>query len=87
MLITPAGTQPVRDVLNNLPVWTAFSKRFHRPIEPLDAPFRTGECAFLFEAWARRKNNVGKAASLAEKNLLHHKEVQFRERIPNIIRV
>src|SRR5579863_8168555 len=87
MLIFPTGAQAVGDLLNDLPVGTAFPERLEGPVESLNASLRAGEGPFLFQTWTGRQNHIRKAAGLGEEDLLHHKEVQFRQRSADIIGV
>src|SRR5208337_1678502 len=87
MLVLPAGAQAIGDVLDDDPIGAAFSERFKNLVQTLNAPLGAGEGSFLFQTRTGGKNHVGKAAGLAEEDLLHHKEVELRQSVADIVGV
>src|SRR5208283_3816645 len=87
MAVIPVSTQPVGNVLNNLPVGSAFAERLKCSVEPLDASLGTGKGSFLLKAWRGREDNIGKAASLGEEYLLHNKEIELGQCRRHIVSV
>src|SRR5439155_23026910 len=87
MLVVPAGAQMVGDILDDSPVRQRTLERLEYLIKPLDSPFGAGERALLFEARRRRQHDVGKAARVAEEDILYDEEIELFERGAYIVRV
>ena len=87
MLIIPTCAQPVGDLLGNLPIWLTTLERWQNLIESLDAPLRTGESAFLFQAGRSGQHNIGVSTCVAEENVLYNEKIKFFKCSAYIIRV
>ena len=61
MLVVPSRAEPVRDILDDLPIGAAPFDRFKDLIQPLDAPFGAGKRPFLLEARAECERAVAEA--------------------------
>src|ERR1700688_3053525 len=87
MLVVPTCAHTIGNLLCDLPIRPTTLDRFKNLIEPLDAPLRTGEGAFLFQARCSGQHYIRISARVAEKNVLHYKEVEFVESVCHIIRI
>src|SRR3989475_8312134 len=87
MLIIPTCAQPVGDLLGNLPIWLTTLERWQNLIESLDAPLRTGESPFLFQAGRSGQHNIGVSTCVAEENVLYNEKIKFFKCSAYIIRV
>src|ERR1700737_5167121 len=85
MPIMPTRAQPVGNLLGNPPIRPATLEWFKNLVESLDAPLGTGEGAFLFQARCSGQHNIGIAAGVAEKDILHDKEVELGECVSDIV--
>src|SRR5467141_1058077 len=85
MLVVPIGSKMVCNVSYDLPIRPASLQRLEHFIEPLNSPFSAGKGAFLFQTRSSRQNNIGVLASDAKKDFLHDEELEFGERIANIV--
>src|SRR5213080_1572747 len=87
MLIIPTCAQPVGDLLGNLPIWLTTLERWQNLIESLDAPLRTGESAFLFQAGRSGQHNIGVSTCVAEENVLYNEKIKLFKCSAYIVRV
>src|SRR5436190_24081088 len=77
MFEIPIGAETIGDFLYNSPIGPAALQRFEHFIEPLDAPLRAGERAFLLQIRAGGKDDICKPAGVAEENVLNHEEIEL----------
>src|SRR5207245_10076246 len=75
----PLGAGTIGDFLYDSPIGPAALQRFEHFIEPLDAPLRAGERAFLLQARAGGQDDIRKPAGVAKENVLNHEEIELRK--------
>src|SRR2546428_13861472 len=87
MSIVPLRTQGIGNVLNDFPIRLTTLERWQNLIESLDAPLRTGESPFLFEAGRSGQHNIGISTCVAEENVLYNEKIKFFKCSAYIVRV
>src|SRR5882724_2173098 len=87
VLVVPISAKMIGNILDDPPIGAASLQRFKHFVESLNSAFGAGKCAFLFQTWSRRQNNVGVLAGNAEEDLLNNEELKLGKRIANVVRV
>jgi len=87
MLVVSSCPETIANVLHDLPVGAASLQWLEHLIKPLDSSLGARERAFFFQAGAGWQYHVGIPAGVAEEDFLHHEEIEFGERIADIVSV
>src|ERR1700731_2629069 len=85
MLVVPIGPEMICDVSDDLPIGPASVEWFKHFIQPLNSSLGAGEGALFFQTWGCRQNDIGILASDAKKNFLHDEDLEFGERVADIV--
>lgn len=84
MGITPVIPHFRGQLREDKPVRSAVAERRHHRIKPLDASLGIDVGALFFHARAPRQYHIGKLRRAAEKEILHHQEIELRKALMHI---